>query len=742
MDYYYMFLQLKQFLVNSGRNYDIDLITRAFEYAESLHAGQYRLSGEDYICHPIAVSQICANFGYDTDSICAALLHDVVEDCPDRTNLEEIQTLFGNSIATLVDGLTKLRSMRFTSKDEETVQNLRKMFFAMSKDPRVMFIKLCDRVHNMRTISSMPEQKQKMIALETMHIFAPIAHKLGIQKIKEELEDISLQCLDPYGYEQVKNEIERKFGESRDVIEKSQEKIKEQLIADNIKVTVEGRVKTIFSMYHKMFNAGKSFDAIYDFYAIRFIVNDLKEVYHVLGLIHGLFSYIPDRFKDYIANPKINSYQSIHTTVVNDKGIPFEVQIRTKEMHEVAEFGVASHWKYKTGEEAPEEITQKLKWLQTLIEMEQESHDSDEYISLLRMDLYAGEVFVYTPKGDLKALPKGSTVIDFAYSIHSAIGNKIIGAKIDGVIAAIDTELESNQIIEILTSNNSTGPSRDWLKFVKTGEAKNKIRQWFKKEKRTDNILYGRLEIDRIFKHFNRALTESQKDEILTNISKRDGFASVDDFYNAIGYGGIVLTKLIPRIRDETNKLFVEEEKDLIIGISQIEITEHEEQSYNADIIVDGIDNCHIKLAKCCNPLPGDDITGFMTKGHGMSVHKSDCPNYIKLKGQENSTGRLFTVMWNPDKMEKSDSNKNKKSFKSLLKIEAINDIRLFSALSTMLADMKVSVHSINESKVRADGSVIIDIIVSTRDAEHLAYIIGRLKTIKNVSKADRGYVI
>ena len=740
MNFFDMFSQLKQFLVNSGKNYDIALITRAFEYASQLHEGQYRRSGEEYICHPIAVAQICANLGYDTDSICAALLHDVVEDCPDKTNLDEVKKLFGDSIASLVDGLTKLKAIHFSSKDEETVQNLRKMFFAMSDDTRVMLIKLCDRLHNMRTIGAMTEEKKREIGLETMYVFAPVAHMLGIYKIKEELEDIGLQCLDSLGYKEVKDAIEVRYGESRDLIDKSQEKIKEVLLADNIKVTIEGRIKTIKSIYDKMFKAKKSFDAIYDFYAIRVIVNDLTEVYHVLGIIHDLFSYREDRFKDYISTPKKNGYQSIHTTVVNDKGIPFEVQIRTKEMHEMAEYGDASHWKYKMGEKLPE----KFKWLRTLLETEYDPNNPEETLTQIRMHLYENEVFVFTPKGHLKSLPIGSTLIDFAYSIHTAIGNKIVGAKINRVIASIDTVLENNQIVEILTSNNSPGPSRDWLKIVKTGEAKNKIRQWFKKENRADNILYGTQEIEKIFRQFNKyALTESQKTEILTLLLKRDGFASLDDFYNAIGYGGVDIKKLTPRVKLEVEKLFPEEiDKNLIIGISQIPLTEHVERSYNSDIIVDGLDNCYIKFAKCCNPLPGDSIAGFMTKGHGMSIHKEDCSNYLTLKSQDNIEGRIFTVAWNLSKT-REDYAKPQKGFKAFLKIEAVNDeIYLFSALSAELAAMKVAVHSINKSKVKSDDTVIIDLIISAWDADHLDYIIGRLKKLKNVNSADRGYFV
>ena len=730
-------MTLKQFLINSGKDYDIGMITRAFEFAAQMHEDQFRKSGEEYISHPISVAQICANLGFDTDCICAALLHDVVEDCSDKTNLNEIKNLFGESVASLVDGLTKLKDIRFDTVEEESVQNLRKMFFAMSKDPRVMFVKLCDRLHNMRTIASMIPEKQKTIALETMHVFAPVAHRLGMGKIKDELEDLSLECLDPIGYTMIKEDIERRFGESRDFIEESQEKIKSRLNMHNIKFTAEGRVKTVSSIYQKVFMQGKSIEEVYDFYAIRYIVSNLEEVYSVLGIVHEMFKYIPDRFKDYISMPKPNQYQSVHTTVINANGIPMEVQIRTKDMHEMAEYGVAAHWKYKSGEEAPEEITKKLMWLKSLVEAEKDISDSDEFLSLIKTGLYADEIFVYTPKGDVKSLPKGATIIDFAYAIHSAVGNKAVGGKINGVISPIDAELENGQMVEILTSNSSKGPNRNWLDFVKTGEARTKIRQWFKREKRAENILLGRDEIDKIFKQLNKSLTEEQRDNILINVSKREGFEIVDDFYNAIGYGGLSVSKISLKMKEEIEKIEKEQNSELIFDIMPVEFDNDKTYSENTLVIVDGMDNCQIKLSKCCNPLPGDMICGFVTKGHGLSVHKADCVNYIGLKSIEENKDRLISVSWNSDKIKK-EINQDKKNFKAMLKIAAIKDLRLIPAIATLLADMKVSIHSITEVKEKADGSVILDLLISAKDVDHLNHIINRLKTVKNIKEADR----
>jgi GTP pyrophosphokinase len=733
-DPYSEFLSLKKFLINSNKTYDIDLITRAFEYASGLHEGQYRKSGEEYIIHPIAVAQICANLGYGTDCVCAAILHDVVEDCPDFTSMSEIYDLFGQSIGSIVDGLTKLKGVRFMTKEEENTQNIRKMFVAMSKEPRVMFVKLCDRLHNMRTLSAMPPDKQRRIALETMHVFAPVAYRMGIKKIKAELDDLSLQYLDPIGYAQIKENIELRFGESRDIIEKCQEQIKARLSLDNISFIEEGRVKSVNSIYQKILAKGKSFDEISDFYAIRYIVNTLGEVYHVLSIVHDLFPYIQDRFKDYISTPKPNNYQSIHTTVICEK-IPIEVQIRTKEMHDTAEFGLAAHWQYKSGDETPEDMFKKLKWVQDMVEADDDAiMDSDEMIENLKDVFYADDIFVYTPKGDIKFLRKGSTVIDFAYAIHSAIGNKTVGARINGAMMPIDTVLESSQRIEVLTSNASRGPSRDWLEIVKTSEAKNKIKQWFKREKRTENILIGREEIEIIFKKLNRPLTEDQRAAVLTNISKREGFSIVDDFYNAIGYGGLATSKLYYKVKDETDKILKDDPE---FDMAKVVLDPPPKYSDSSEVIIDGMDNFDIKFAKCCNPVRGDKIYGFITKGHGMSVHRADCKNFLNLKSREDSESRVFTAFWNENKAAAAEE-RSRHGFKTQIKISAVNDDDLMHRIFETIRDMRVPLHGLNEVRATPDGNVIIDLLVSTRDVDHVKYILGRLKTIKNVKDAAR----
>ena len=726
MDSYRAFLSLKTFLANSGRGYNIDLITRAYEYAADMHEEQYRQSREEYIMHPLAVAQICANLGYGTDCVCAALLHDVVEDCPDRTNQNEITRLFGDRISFLVNGLTKLKGIEFMTKEEEDVKNIRKMFASMSEDYYVMLVKLCDRLHNMRTLEALPLDKQKRIALETMHIFAPIADRLGIKKIKSELDDLSLRYLDPFVYADIKDAIEQRFGESRDVIERCKDKIKARLNAENISFVEEGRVKSVTSIYQKTISKGRAFEEIFDFYAIRYIVESVQEVYHVLGIVHELYPYMQGRYKDYISTPKQNGYMSIHTTVTSGS-VPIEVQIRTKDMHEVAEYGVAAHNNYKY------DIGESIAWLRELIEADEDIiMDRDEIIANLKESFYSEDIYVYTPKGEIKTLKRGSTVIDFAYAVHSFVGNRMTGAKINGLIASIDTELDNNQRVEIIMSNASNGPSRDWLNIAKTSNARNKIRQWFKQAKRAENILIGREEIKKILKEIARPLTEEERDTILNNIAERAGFASLDDFYNAIGYGGQSVSKLYIKLKDEIERT---EKRNLIFDIQQIEFEEPKNYSDGTDIIIDGLDNCSIKLAKCCNPVPGDKIYGFATKGHGLSVHKADCRNFRDLKNQEGNEGRVFSAFWNESK--KGDIY-NKSGFSSLLKISALDDMDLMRRIVELIHEMRVPMHGINKVNLKTDGAVMIDLQISVRDVEHLNHIINRLKMIKNIKDAGR----
>lgn len=726
--------KLLTMLSTSGKNYDIEKIKRAFAYAAKMHEGQYRNSGDPYISHPIAVAEIVASLGLDTDSICAAFLHDTVEDCPDKTNLSLIGEYFGQDVAMLVDGLTKMENINIEDKEEAHMENIRKMLLAMSKDIRVIFIKLCDRLHNMRTLSAKPENKRRTTALETMNVYAPLAHRLGMQRIKQELENLALSYLDPIGYEEVSTDIERKFGQNRDFVESIRTYISDKLEEYNIHFTLEGRVKTVYSIYRKMFNQNKSFDEIYDFYALRIIVDTELECYTALGVIHELFKSVPGRFKDYISTPKPNMYQSLHTTVIGSAGVPFEVQIRTWEMHHIAEYGVAAHWKYKSGDHSKEEIDQKLSWISKLIDTENSAADPDEFIHALKIDLFHDETFVFTPKGDVVSLPQGSTLIDFAYAIHSGVGNRMVGAKINGMIAPIDRVPQTGDIVEVLTSPTSKGPSRDWLKIVRTSEARSKIRQWFKKEKRAENIVVGRGDVMREITRFGRQLTDSQKTEIALNVAHRIGMQDLDDMYNSIGYGGLAVSKITAKLRDEYDR-YVRQlesvETPPTLQPEQIR-TEQRHRAHTGGIMIDGEVGCAVKFAKCCNPLPGDDVIGFVTKGYGVSVHKRDCPNVaLSMKNEENR-GRWKRAEW-----DISPEESGKALFESGIQIIAENHILLLAEITTALAEMKVSLLSINTQK-RTDSTILIHLTVGCKNTDHFNSILSRLRVIRNIVSVNR----
>ena len=729
--------RLLETLRATGKKYDVEKIQQAFEYANALHEGQFRASGEAYISHPIAVAEIAAQMELDTDSICAALLHDTVEDCADKTNLKDIEKRFGAYVSMLVDGLTKLVSIQVEDKEEAHIENIRKMLFAMSKDIRVIFIKLCDRLHNMRTLSAKREEKQRITALETMQVYAPLAHRLGMQKMKHELEDLGLYYLDPIGYAEVKGDIEKKFGQNRDLIENVRSQIQNRLNENNLKYTLEGRVKSVYSIYKKMYNQNKSFDEIYDFYAIRIIVDTELECYTILGLMHEMFSSIPGRFKDYISTPKSNMYRSLHTTVIGRDGIPFEIQIRTWDMHHVAEYGVAAHWKYKSGEHSKEEIDKKLEWIARLIETEDDARDPDEFLQAIKTDIFQEETYIFTPKGDLIALPQGSTVIDFAYAIHSAVGNKMVGAKINGMIVPIDRVPQNGEIVEILTSSASKGPSRDWLKIVRTSEARSKIRQWFKKEKRADNIVVGKSMVDMELKRYGRAFTEAQRNEIVTNISQRSGFSTADDLFNALGYGGLAISKIALRLRDEFDRMIKPEEpEEVVVTVEQVKIAEKPKNiKSNSGIVVDGESGCQVKFAKCCNPLPGDSVIGFITKGYGISIHKDNCPNVISARARGGDDDRWVEAHW-----ESNVSTAASGVYEALLQLHVIDRIGLIADVTSVLAEMKVPILSINSQK-RTNSRAIINMKISCRNIEHYQLIVDRLKTLDCVDDIVRGFM-
>ena len=676
-----------------------------------------------------------AGLELDTDSICAALLHDTLEDCADKIDIEKIKKEFGTQVAELVDGLTKLVQIRIEDKEDAHMESLRKMFLAMAKDVRVIFIKLADRLHNMRTLDAQPENKRRTIALETMHVYAPLAHRLGMQRIKQELENLALSYLDPIGYEEVSADIERKFGENRDFINKTRKLIHEKMNENGIKCTLEGRVKSVYSIYKKMYNQNKSFDEIYDFYAIRIIVNTELECYTALGIIHEMFNSMPGRFKDYISIPKPNMYRSLHTTVIGRDGIPFEVQIRTWEMHQIAEYGIAAHWKYKSGDKGDGDLDRKLEWIAKLIENESSTADPDEFIDALKIDIFQDETFVFTPKGDVITLPQNANCIDFAYHIHSAVGNRMIGAKVNGMIVPIDRKLNNGEIVEIITSSASKGPSRDWLKVACTSEARAKIRQWFKKEKRAENIEAGKNEIQTELRRISPVhVTDEQFNEITGKVASRLGMNSPEDLFGMLGYGGISMTTVGSRLKEEFERVVMPEPEVKITDVTQVQTVQRPRSSHSyGGVIVDGVEGCQVKFAKCCNPLPGDNIVGFITKGYGISVHKVDCPNVLNSISKEND--RFVNVEWK----EVDETDSKHAQYEALMQVITEDRISMLADISTTLADMKVSIIQINTQK-RAGGEIVFNIAVACKNLAHFNSIMARLKSIKDVVAVERGY--
>ncbi|MGM9658888.1 MAG: RelA/SpoT family protein [Eubacteriales bacterium] len=718
-------------LQQSG-GYDISKITKAYEFAAEAHKNQTRISGEPYIIHPLAVADIIADLQLDTDSICAALLHDTVEDCSDTVSLQLIKKEFGGDVADLVDGVTKLVHIRFETEQDESIENLRKMFLAMSKDLRVIFIKLADRLHNMRTLNYRTESKQREVALETMHVYAPLAHRLGIQKIKQELEMLALRYLDPIGYHEVEMDVEKRYGENKDFLERYKSKVAEKLDENGIKYKLEGRIKSIYSIYKKMYNFSKSFDEIYDFYAIRIIVDTELDCYTSLGIIHEAFNFIPGRFKDYISTPKPNLYRSLHTTVIGKEGIPVEVQIRTWEMHREAEYGLAAHWKYKSGEQAKEIVDKKLQWIRTLLETEKDTDDPDEFYRPLKIDLFEDEIFVFTPKGDVVNLPTNATPIDFAYAIHSAVGNKMVGARVNGNIVPIDSILENGQIVEIITSSASKGPSRHWLQIVRSGEARNKIRQYFKREMRAENIVVGKTEIDRELKRYGRSYSESQKNEIVANVASRIGLPDPDDLYNNIGYGGLSVNKIAGKLRDEFTRVVCPAAPEQVPVVTDKAAAATGRVSNSKSVIIDSVSGCEVKFAKCCNPLPGDSIIGFITKGYGVSIHKYDCPNAQAGLRKPEDKDRWVVASWS-NQVER----RNAGNFEAVLNVYAEYSSALFADVSAQLNNMSVDV--ISMSAKENQGNCLLTVVIKCSSIDHLRSIMSQLRRIPAVRDVTRG---
>ena len=701
-----------EMLDKAGNNYEKERIIEALNFSRHWHDGQKRDSGEEYICHPIEVAKILVSYDSDTDSIIAALLHDIVEDTP--VTLDMVKKLFGTEVALLVDGVTKLGKISYSSKEEQQIENLRKMLLAMAKDIRVILIKLADRLHNLRTLDSVSPERQRQKALETIEVYAPLAHRLGIQNLKIELEDLSLKYLDNVGYTEIVENL-KIFHENNHMFDEIKNIIVDKLESCGLHAVIDGRVKHVYSIYRKMFTQNKTFDEVYDLYAYRIIVDKVLECYNVLGYMHDVFKAIPGRLKDYIATPKPNMYQSLHTTVAY-KSFFFELQIRTVDMHRTAEMGIAAHWKYKQGVFGNDPTDSKLEWVRNLLEVQQDVNDADDFMKTFKIDLFSDQVFVSTPKGDIICLPAESSVIDFAYAIHSAIGNKMIGAKINGRMMELITKLQNGDVVEIVTSENSNGPSRDWLKIVCTNEAKNKIKQWFKKEKREDNIIQGRDDLEKELRRNLINLSKVDKNELFESIMKRYSVIDLDDLYATIGFGGVAISKILPKIKDEYNRLIKSQE---IIKIPTIT----KRKNING-IIVEEIDNCLVKLAGCCVPLPGDEIMGFVTRGYGVSVHKADCPNVQKADKE-----RLVHVKWDG---EMSDY------FAASLKLTAISRIDLIADITLALAAIRVVTHSINVNDP-GDGCIYVYVTIDVHSLTHLESVAKKLRKITNVLDVSRG---
>lgn len=723
---YYVIDDLQRAIDRSGRVYDREKIMAAYQLANDAHNGQCRVSGEPYISHPIAVAIILVDLGMDSECIQAALLHDVVEDT-DITS-EAVEKQFGTDVALLVNGVTKLGKISFTSREEQQAENVRKMLLAMAQDVRVIIIKLADRLHNMRTIEVMPEQKRRDKALETMEVYAPLAHRLGIRAVKEELEDISLRYLDPVAYHEIESMLELKRADRQSFLEKIKDKIRERLAAEYNDIYVDGRVKSVYGIYRKMYIQGKAFEEIFDIYAVRIIVDSVNECYNILGIIHDLFRPLPNRFKDYISTPKPNMYQSLHTTVIDKEAIPFEVQIRTWDMHHTAEYGIAAHWKYKAGVTGRDKLEERLAWIRQLIENQKEADDVEDIVRSIKSDLSPEEVFVFTPKGDVISLPVGSTVIDFAYAIHTEVGNRMVGAKIDGRIVALDTPVRTGQIIEVVTTNaKDHAPSRDWLKIVKTTEARNKIRNWYKKERREENIEQGRSELEKEFRRNMITLPDGKLPEFLSAIAKRQHFELADDFLAAIGYGGVLLSKIMPRIKETFIRMY---RTDPHAAPSPAPVKQHRVRGASGGVIVEGLDSCLVKFARCCNPLPGDEIIGFVTRGFGVSIHKKDCPNVINSINDPNNAERWVRAEWALDQAKREH-------FKSTIEIVTDDRLGALADISVALSSMRISISTLMAREVKT-GENVVTVTFTVSDIDQLNFIINNLKKIPGVECVTR----
>ena len=725
-----LYQELEEKIRSAGHNMDLGRIRAAYEMAKLAHTGQLRKDGSPYVTHCVAAADISVDLGLDEDSICAALLHDVIEDT--AMTHADIARQFGSAVADIVEGVTKLTRVQYTSKEDEQMENLRKMLMAMAKDIRVILIKIADRMHNMRTMDYQTPEKQRTKSLETMEIYAPIAHRLGMQQAKWELEDLSLRYLDPTGYKEITEYLNSRMPELEAFMSGVDDRIQARLKQEGIEASISSRIKHVYSIYRKMYSQKLDINGIFDLCAFRVIVDSLPDCYNVLGIIHDMFKPVPGRFKDYISTPKPNMYQSLHTTVIGSQGIPFEVQIRTWEMHHTAEYGIAAHWKYKMdggGSAVREGDEEKFAWVRRLLEDQQES-DAQDFFHDLKIDMFADEVFVFSPKGDVINLPAGATPIDFAYSIHSDVGNHMVGAKVNGRIVTFDYILQNGDIVEIRTSKSAPGPSRDWLSIVKSGSARTKIKQWYKKERRDENILRGMEMLEDELKHNELTLDEMQDEQIMAPVLKRLSYATAEDMYAAIGYGGVTAARVANRMRDE-QKALLAEKKSVLDKVSAAAERREERAKKEGKavhgILVEGLDNCLVKFSRCCTPVPGDDIVGFITRGQGVSIHRRDCQNYRRRSDDEEHAGRWIPVSW---------ASQITDSYVTTITIAAKDRSGLVMDIATVLNALNAKVR--NLSARDNAGLALVVITLEVKSVTELKQTMNRLAQVPSVTEVSR----
>ena len=731
-----LFARIEEYLAPE----QVAFVRKAYELAAKAHAAQTRKSGEPYIIHPIGVVSILVGLQMDDKTLAAAFLHDVVEDTDYK--LDYIKEQFGTVVANLVDGVTKLGKIEYISKEDRQIENYRKMFLAMARDIRVVLIKLADRLHNMRTMKYMPVHKQQSISRETLEIYAPLAHRLGIYTIKWELEDLAFRYMEPDIYYDLVEQVKIKRREREDMINEAMTTLKDAVEKAGIRCEIQGRPKNFYSIHKKMLRDHKQLSEIYDLLAIRVLVDTVKDCYGTLGIVHSMWRPIPGRFKDYVAVPKSNMYQSLHTTVLSNGGQPLEIQIRTFEMHRISEYGIAAHWRYKeSGGSKPaaggdKGFDAKLSWLRQLLEWHKDMNDSRDFVNTVKMDIFADEVFVFTPRGDVIDLPVGSVPIDFAYRIHTDVGNRCVGAKVNGRIVTLDSTLSNGDIVEIITSKASKGPSRDWLKIAKSSEARSKIRQWFKKEKKDENIVNGRSAFEAELKHCGLSMKDVTDSELLPTLLKKVAYPNLDDMYAAIGYGGFTAQKAVSRMQGEINRVLRQRQQEQQ-ALEAAAAKPKEEAAHipapkkiksEQGIIVEGLDNCLVKFSKCCSPVPGDDIVGFITRGYGVSVHRSDCPNVLRSRDNPAEAGRWIRVSW---------ADKTSESYHTMLQIVAKDRISLIVDVSTVLSATKTRVLSLN-ARSTPDGFGLLDLGIEVSDREQLKTVMNRLEQIQGVMKVTR----